>query len=271
MPESDHSPRDARRLRDFGRRRAPDDPITPSPVSDVTVADQPVTTPLSPGSIWGPESAAPPPAPPEPEPTEPAPTELTPPEPTSAKHRRRAGERPRDPDSVDIEADGDHAWWAQRDNLENVVNPKKRGAAARAQRAAREAFAPAGARHAAAGAQQVNHAYTWDPADVYNWTTPTSSGPPHASQQGTGQTPPFDPAASPHLPYAPTPWDVLGLTSEATWTEVSHRHKQLAKEHHPDRHMADGGDIKVRAEARMAEINAAFSDLRRIYRLTDST
>lgn len=72
-------------------------------------------------------------------------------------------------------------------------------------------------------------------------------------------------------PYALTPWDVLGLTSEATWAEVSRRHKQLAKEHHPDRHHTDDPSSRVGAESRMSEINAAFSDLRRIYQLTDGT
>jgi cell pole-organizing protein PopZ len=263
MPEPEHSPRDARRLRDFGRRRVPDDAFAASPTGPFAESiPPPPASPLAAGSIWGPQV------------TPGSDRRDTPERDGSArtsKHRRRTGERPPDPDSVAIDTDDDHAWWAQRDDLDRVVNPKKRGAAARAQRAAREAFAPAGSRPAAAaGAQQTSH-NAWDPASVYNWATTASSEPQHDSEQRARFAPPFDSVPPAAAACEPTPWDVLGLTSEATWSDVSRRHKQLAKEHHPDRHANDAGAVKVRAEARMAEINAAFSDLRRIYRLTDGT
>ena len=69
----------------------------------------------------------------------------------------------------------------------------------------------------------------------------------------------------------PTPWQVLGLSSDASWTEITTRHRQLVKQHHPDRHSASGAAAQAHAERVMSEINAAFSDLRRIYRLTGET
>lgn len=260
MSDQDFSPRAARQLRGFGRRRAPDD--VEEERARATGPSRPKPTPMAPGSIWGPPSDTAPSSdtahsadasPPPPPPTD-APAASHPP--ANPKHRRRAGERPPDPDSVDIHADDNHAWWAQREALEMLVNPKKRGAAARAQRAAREAFAPDGADHYSpnAYAQNEKHNYSWDPSAVYTW-----------ADQSQQDTPP-----SPTGPvHEKTPWDLLGLTSEASWSEVTKRHRVLAKQHHPDRHADQGPDARATAEQRMAEINAAFGDLRKIYRLTD--
>ncbi len=258
MPDQDFSPRAARKLRDFGRRRVddgapPNAPSTPAPrepvPSEPAGTGTPAAAPITPGSIWGPQLTT---TEPEPEESEP---EAEPEEPANPRHRRRAGERPPDPDSVDIASDDSHAWWAQRADLDKLVNPKKRGAAARAQRAAREAFAPAGATNVAANAYATDqaHSYSWNPADVYTWS---SEGEPSVPEP-------------PSVEREATPWDLLGLTSEATWGEVTKRHRSLAKEHHPDRHAEGGPAARAAAEQRMAEINAAFGDLRRIYRLTD--
>lgn len=193
---------------------------------------------------------------------------------------RRKEPKP-DPEAIDIEQETNHAWWAQRENLQLLVNPKKRGAEARARRAAEAAFAPpggrrdrsrpgAGPRPAGAGRsgrteQSRTSSSMWDPSQVYSWSSPAESGTASAGAGRTDAT--ADDIASPAEPTAPTPWDVLGLTSDATWAEVTRRHKQLAKTHHPDLH---GGDEAARraAEVTMSEINAAFADLRRIYQLT---
>lgn len=66
---------------------------------------------------------------------------------------------------------------------------------------------------------------------------------------------------------APAPWSILDLESEATWDEVVARHRELAKQHHPDRY-GDDTDAASEAAGRMAEINAAFAELGRIYRIT---
>ncbi len=63
------------------------------------------------------------------------------------------------------------------------------------------------------------------------------------------------------------PWAALGLDSDATWDEVVARHRELAKEHHPDKAGADGEAAHAAAE-RMASINAAFAELGKVYRLS---
>ncbi|HET8970915.1 MAG TPA: J domain-containing protein [Candidatus Nanopelagicales bacterium] len=65
----------------------------------------------------------------------------------------------------------------------------------------------------------------------------------------------------------PEPWATLDLDSDATWDEVVARHRELAKQHHPDRAGADQAAAAKAAE-RMAEINAAFAELGTIYRIT---
>ncbi|MGQ5702496.1 TerB family tellurite resistance protein [Sandaracinobacteroides sp. A072] len=69
-----------------------------------------------------------------------------------------------------------------------------------------------------------------------------------------------------HIPLAPEdPHSVLGVAPGATETEIRAAYRRLARDHHPDRHMAEGTPpefIRV-AEARMAAINAAYAALTR--------
>lgn len=201
------------------------------------------------------------------------------PSPQAARRLRPFGRRrvPDGDDSVGIGSDDTHAWWAQRDDLDNVVNPKKRGAAAR--RAEGHLEPPLTRRSARSSAAPP--ATEWDPDDAFRWRIP--GGPrahmgaqsPTAPPGRAATTPP--PTASPPPPPRPepapetqTPWDVLGLTVDATWDEVSRRHKQLAKQHHPDRHAQDDVENRAQAENMMSTVNAAFSELGRIYRLMES-
>lgn len=64
-------------------------------------------------------------------------------------------------------------------------------------------------------------------------------------------------------PAADDPHAVLGLAPGATMAEIKAAWRRLAREHHPDRHMAEGTPpefIRV-AEARMAAINNAYAAL----------
>lgn len=199
------------------------------------------------------------------------PVDLDKPPAASKRKRRREGSD----DTVDIGSDTGHAWWAQRDDLDRLIQPKPQGVRARAERAAKAAFSPADApppraertpppqaappqgpppRVPQTAPQGAPRASNWDPSAVYSWGSP---------QQDEPLPPPPPPNA------VSTPWDVLGLTSDAPWGDVTRRHKQLAKQHHPDRHGQDNLTERVAAEHTMARINAAFSELRRIYQLTD--
>jgi DnaJ like chaperone protein len=67
-----------------------------------------------------------------------------------------------------------------------------------------------------------------------------------------------------HVPLAPDdPHSVLGVAPGASEAEIRAAYRRLARDHHPDRHMAEGTPpefIRV-AEARMASINAAYAVL----------
>lgn len=59
------------------------------------------------------------------------------------------------------------------------------------------------------------------------------------------------------------PYAVLGLDPDAGPDEIRAAYRRLARQHHPDRHVAEGAPepfLKV-AHARMAAINAAYADL----------
>lgn len=69
-----------------------------------------------------------------------------------------------------------------------------------------------------------------------------------------------------HIPLAPDdPHAVLGITPEATLEEIRAAWRRLARDHHPDRHIAEGTPpefIRI-AETRMAAINDAYRRLSR--------
>lgn len=59
-------------------------------------------------------------------------------------------------------------------------------------------------------------------------------------------------------------WAVLGLEAGASWEKISSSHRRLAKLHHPDRLVHASPEEREAAEARMRDINVAYSVLRRL-------
>lgn len=201
---------------------------------------------------------------------------------SSAKRRRVFGRRRApvdDSDSVDINSEATHDWWAGRETLDHLVAPKARGARARRDEAEAKTAEAAEAKAAEAAADDARTGARAAPATdrpAPSAHIPNDPAPdPGPSSSGASSWRPedvfdWDEAESATDGSGPTPWDILGLTSAASWQEITRRHKDLAKTHHPDRVSLADAPSKERAAERMSEINAAFSELRRIYRLTGS-
>ncbi|KAA0233723.1 MAG: Chaperone protein DnaJ [Acidimicrobiales bacterium] len=57
------------------------------------------------------------------------------------------------------------------------------------------------------------------------------------------------------------PFEVLGLSREATVEQIRAAHKKLVKRYHPDRYQNRGIEARQRAERRMSLVNAAYSEV----------
>ncbi|MBK5221352.1 MAG: J domain-containing protein [Acidimicrobiia bacterium] len=170
--------------------------------------------------------------------------------------RRR--EEPDDP--IQIDEESGHDWWAGREELDRSIDRRWRGSP------------PSGApRRRAADAASADAPRPprdpWDPSSLFTSGSAGASATDVDEGSWEAGRPTTD--RSNQGGAGVPPWSTLGLTSEASWDDVVQRHRELAKEHHPDRHGVDDSDERRRAEDRMASINAAFDDLGRIYRLTD--
>ncbi len=150
----------------------------------------------------------------------------------------RRGSADDDDDNVDIgEAD---AWWAERDRIEHAPRPKKRG------RDAREAEPEE--------PKAEDGGY-----DAYFATESLFEDP----LEELPEEPERD--LDPDSPFAK-----LGVTPVASWREICVRHRQLAKQLHPDRLTDPTEDEAALAAAQMSEINIAYSELKRIYRRVEA-
>jgi len=189
-----------------------------------------------------------------------------------------------DDDTIQIDDESGYQWWADRDALDTPINrrwrrPSPGGRYPFRRTSDRDGVEPGASHDDARRASPLfappapdvpDPVDDWDRDSLFRRRERAA-----AAHQGAGRTVPTvdtGPETATHAPMptaTPTPWDVLGLTSNATWTEVVARHRELAKSHHPDRH-SDGDEQDRRAaESTMAAINAAFQDLGQVYRLTD--
>jgi hypothetical protein len=147
--------------------------------------------------------------------------------------RRR---RKRDEEEPNVTFGESNAWWSEREEIENAPRPKKRG---------RDAVVEPEPEQVSEFEQNSRIDFEFGPIPEPDPNTRS------------------DETAPDGLAW---PFEVLDLTPGCTWQDVSARHKQLAKSHHPDL----GGQISpsdaATAADEMRRINRAYSELKRMYR-----
>ena len=132
-----------------------------------------------------------------------------------------------DPEFVSL-SDGEHAWWAAREDLQRAWAPTERpddeGEPERVSQFEK----------------QFSSESLFDWAEGADTFTEGEAEPPRA----------------PDDPYA-----VLGLRAGASWDEIVAAHRQLAKLHHPDRLQDAGPEQRASSETTMRLVNAAYREL----------
>lgn len=161
-----------------------------------------------------------------------------------------------DDEKVRIDGDEGHEWWAERDELDTTIERRwrKNPPDGQPRRRATDRTGRSAPANSGDGADR------WDPSSLFSDTASLRAEEQAANEQEHEVLSARD---------AGSPWSALGLGSDASWGEVVRRHRQLAKQHHPDRVDPADPEARHRAEEEMTAINAAFHDLRRIYRFTE--
>ena len=134
-----------------------------------------------------------------------------------------------DPEFVSL-SDGEHAWWAAREDLERAWAPTARpdddenGEPERVSQFERQ----------------------FSSESLFDWAEGADT-----FTEGEAELP-----RAPDDPYA-----VLGLRSGASWDEIVAAHRQLAKLHHPDRLQDASPEQRASSETTMRQVNAAYREL----------
>jgi hypothetical protein len=161
--------------------------------------------------------------------------------------RRRGGdegrtERDQDaPEDADLDADT-HAWWAQRDQLDQGV---PRG---------RHFQRDAEARPDLDDQWSIDKLFEFVP----DYDLDLDAQPVPAAYEDLFS----NPLRSAKLLDADDPYTVLGLEVTATWEEIVEAHRRLARLHHPDRNATAMIETRNASEERMREVNIAYAELR---------
>jgi DnaJ-domain-containing protein 1 len=141
------------------------------------------------------------------------------------RRRREAREAAApEPDTVDL-AGEEHAWWAGRDGLDAGVPKGKRR---------RPPEPEPAARHRSGFEDYFTEASLYDP-----------------TVEELPRTPQYD------------PYSVLDVDETATWEQITTAHRRLAKLHHPDRLVDPTPERLAQSEARIRDLNIAYTELRR--------
>ena len=137
--------------------------------------------------------------------------------------RRRRKNEPPEKDDDNVHIADEHAWWAQRDELDSNKIPT-----GRTKKPVQEP-----PRHST-----FEDYYSSE--SLFDWT---------GGQEGL-----FDES---------DPYVVLGLPPSASWEEISAAHRRLAKVHHPDRLVNATVEERAVGDQRIRDLNVAYMELRR--------
>jgi DnaJ-domain-containing protein 1 len=77
--------------------------------------------------------------------------------------------------------------------------------------------------------------------------------------------PPPPPPSRAREPRPPTPWDVLGVSPNASQQEIKRAYQALVRQYHPDKVGDLGVELRELAEQRTKVINAAYNQLKRSF------
>jgi DnaJ-class molecular chaperone len=80
-------------------------------------------------------------------------------------------------------------------------------------------------------------------------------------QRGRQSVPP--PGAPPRQAATPSPWEILGVSPDATQREIRQAYQKLVQQYHPDKVGDMGPELRELAERRTKEITAAYNQLKR--------
>jgi DnaJ-domain-containing protein 1 len=135
-----------------------------------------------------------------------------------------------EPEFVSL-SDEDHAWWAAREDLERAWAPSAR---------------PQEERQPDDPEPRSQFAKEFSSESLFDWADGADT-----FAEGEAQ-----PLSGPDDPYV-----ILGVPSNATLDEVVAAHRQLAKQHHPDRLQDAGPEQRAESEHTMRLVNAAYREL----------
>lgn len=133
-------------------------------------------------------------------------------------------------------SDDNHAWWAARDDLKRAWSPPKK----------------VGASVPDAAPSQFESEFSAE--SLFTWANGTDTFTEAGTYEGK-------------VPLVPTdgsdPYAVLGVSRDASWSEIVAAHRHLAKLHHPDRLLSVDSESRAKSEQTMRLVNAAYLQLRR--------
>jgi hypothetical protein len=133
-------------------------------------------------------------------------------------------------------SDDTHAWWAARDDLKRAWSPPEKDGSGVPE------------------AQPSQFESEFSAESLFSWADGTDT----FTEPGS-----YESKAPLVAPDGSDPYAVLGVSPDASWSEIVAAHRHLAKLHHPDRLLSVDGESRAQSEQTMRLVNAAYLQLRR--------